>query len=628
MNREKIQKLEHQLQDSQAGKRVDLLNEIAWELGFNDMSRATEYAQQAFALAQELVYETGIAHSTLSLAYSDYFHARYEQALAKVQSAMEVFRKNNDQSGIANCLNGYGFAYWGIGEYEKALNYMLESLKLFNEDGQKERKAWSLTSIGAVYENIKDYENAIKFHQASLEIFREIDHKLGEGRALSGIGTVHQRQGNDGKALEYHTRCLQIFQELDNALSESRALNDIGEIYQKQGKLDEALENHTQALQLRQELGIKPAEITSLLNLGRLFNQKRDPEQAIRYLQNALQLAERYGAKPKIFQALEILSVSHELMGNYQKALEDYKASQAVRAEVFNEDSNTKIKNMQISFEVEKAEQEAEIHRLKNIELAEALSNLKQAQAQLIQSEKMAALGSLIAGVVHEVNSPIAVINSGADITDRALQKAQSELSAARLQDGRQDNGHLLRALNILADNTRATRDAGQRIADIISNLKNFVRLDEAELQFADLHEGIDSTLALLASKFSEKIEIIKNYGTLPKIQCYPHELNQVFMTLLRNAAEAIEEKGTIYITTTANENYLHIRIRDTGRGIPSEQINQIFELGFGYKDARVRMRIGLPMCYTVIRKHRGQILVASAVGEGTTFSITLPIAA
>ena len=82
------------------------------------------------------------------------------------------------------------------------------------------------------------------------------------------------------------------------------------------------------------------------------------------------------------------------------------------------------------------------------------------------------------------------------------------------------------------------------------------------------------------------------------------------------------------YITTTANENYLHIRIRDTGRGIPSEQINQIFELGFGYKDARVRMRIGLPMCYTVIRKHRGQILVASAVGEGTTFSITLPIAA
>jgi signal transduction histidine kinase len=177
-----------------------------------------------------------------------------------------------------------------------------------------------------------------------------------------------------------------------------------------------------------------------------------------------------------------------------------------------------------------------------------------------------------------------------------------------------------------LQDTNKNTSAAGKRIALIINNLKNFARLDEAELQYADVHEGIESTLTLLTAKLTEKTNVIKNFGDLPKIKCYPHELNQVFMTLLVNAAEAIQDEGTICINTSANAKYVFIRIRDTGRGIPADKINDIFDIGFSRKDARMRLRIGLPMCYNVIQKHKGQIMVASAVGEGTTFSITLPV--
>ncbi|MFQ5632512.1 MAG: tetratricopeptide repeat protein, partial [bacterium] len=584
MNKDKIKTLEEQLvqlrsNGTESETTIDVLNDLAWEVGFNDMERATELSKEANKMAEALSYTKGLAQSILNLAFSDYYFASYEDALAHGNQAYALFKKLKDKDGQGNTLVGFGFVYWGLGDFEKALNHMVDGLKIFRETGNEERRAWALTSIGGIYENLKDYDNALKCHNESLEFFKKVDNKLGVGRALSGIGTVYQSQGKVVEALKFQTQCLQIFREIDSVLSESRALNDIGVIYQQGGQLDRALNCHRQALKLRQELGSRTAEATSLLNLGKLYNQMQEPETAITHLKAALDIAEAYSARPKIYQAFETLSESHELLGEHRLALEYYKKYQVVRAEVFNEENNTKIKNLQISYEVEKAEKEAEIHRLKNIELAAALENLQQAQAQLIQSEKMAALGNLIAGVAHEVNSPIGVINSGIDISERAVQKVLTVLENSTTVQDTKKNKLLQRSLRILQDNNRATTVAGKRIARLVESLKNFTRLDEADLQYADVHEGIESTLALLAAKLSEQTQIVKNFGELSKIKCYPHELNQVFMTLLVNAAEAIEDKGTISIDTSANGKFVFIRIRDTGRGIPDDKINDIFDI-------------------------------------------------
>ena len=170
------------------------------------------------------------------------------------------------------------------------------------------------------------------------------------------------------------------------------------------------------------------------------------------------------------------------------------------------------------------------------------------------------------------------------------------------------------------------TATAGDRITELVSSLKNFARLDEAEFQKADIHEGIDSTLTLVQHELKDKVEVVKEYGEIPKIFCYPNQLNQVFMNLFVNAVQAIEEKGTITIETSADDTNVYVQIADTGKGIPAEDLDRIFEPGFTTRGTGVGTGWGLSISYNIIQKHNGDITVESGVGKGTEFVISLPI--
>ena len=150
--------------------------------------------------------------------------------------------------------------------------------------------------------------------------------------------------------------------------------------------------------------------------------------------------------------------------------------------------------------------------------------------------------------------------------------------------------------------------------------------MDEAKFKEADLHEGIDSALTLLQYDLGSDIGVFKKYGNIPPIYCHPSELNQVFMNLLRNSIEAIEEKGSVTITTSASNNNVSVEITDSGTGIPEEEIESLFDFGFTTKGSRVGMRTGLFNVYNTIQKHQGNITVDSEVGKGTTVVICLPV--
>ena len=164
-----------------------------------------------------------------------------------------------------------------------------------------------------------------------------------------------------------------------------------------------------------------------------------------------------------------------------------------------------------------------------------------------------------------------------------------------------------------------------ERITDLVSSLKNFTRLDEAEYKEADLHQGLDSTLTLLRHEIGPTIEVIKEYGAIPSIRCYPGELNQTFMALLRNAIHAIEESGIITLATACMDATITIKITDTGKGMTGEQRAALFDLDFTTRDDRVGIGMGLFSAYTTIQKHKGKIDIESEVGRGTVFTITLP---
>ena len=236
----------------------------------------------------------------------------------------------------------------------------------------------------------------------------------------------------------------------------------------------------------------------------------------------------------------------------------------------------------------------------KNEQLQNAYTKLEQTQLQLVNSEKMASLGQLVAGVAHEINTPIGSINS----------------NNATFDDD------IIDTLKILIE---TDKEAIKRISNIVKSLKRFVRLDEAELQNANINKEIDLTLELLKHETKNKVEIVKNYTEDDEIKCYPNLLNQVFMNLLMNAVQSIEEKGNIKITTQNIDNNLIIKIKDNGKGMDEATKDKIFKTGFTTKKVGIGTGLGLMISKDIIKKHNGEIAFESRKGEGTEFTISIP---
>lgn len=259
-------------------------------------------------------------------------------------------------------------------------------------------------------------------------------------------------------------------------------------------------------------------------------------------------------------------------------------------------------------------------------ELELANRQIKETQAQLVQSEKMASLGQLVAGIAHEINTPIGAINSNNDILIRSVSKMRDFLNCSQCPAAVRDNPDVVKIMGILEDINSNNRIACDRIINIIRSLKNFARLDEAERKRVNIHEGIESSLVLVHHQLKNRIQVLKDYGTLPEILCFPNQLNQVFMNILVNAEQAMPDKGTLTIKTCQEGDDIVVRISDTGLGIAKENLKKIFDPGFTTKGVGVGTGLGLSICYKIIQDHRGRIAVESEVGKGTTFTIMLPV--
>ena len=255
-------------------------------------------------------------------------------------------------------------------------------------------------------------------------------------------------------------------------------------------------------------------------------------------------------------------------------------------------------------------------------------SELQTAQAQLVQSEKMAALGQLTAGIVHEINTPIGVIKGNADVLIRSVARLEQILENSETPAEVKNSRDYQECLRILQENSQTSSSASDRIARIAKSLKSFTRLDEGEFQKANIHEGIESTLTLIQNEIKEGISLVKEYGCIPEIHGNHGELNQVFMALLMTAIQAVEWRGSVTIRTFTKEKSVYVKILDTGKGMSPEDARTLFDLGFRSQGSRVGANLGLTAARHIVHKHRGQIEVASQVGKGTEFTITLPIEA
>lgn len=275
-------------------------------------------------------------------------------------------------------------------------------------------------------------------------------------------------------------------------------------------------------------------------------------------------------------------------------------------------------------------------------ELIHALQQLKETQSQIIQAEKMSSLGQMVAGIAHEINNPVNFIHGNLEPANTYVQELLEliELYCHSYPDPTPEIKQALETIEIdfvredLPKLLNSMIMGTQRIREIVLSLRNFSRLDESDLKTVNIHEGIDSTLVILSHRLKadttdEPIEVIKQYGDIPPINCHPSQLNQVFMNILANAIDALENQPNpqITITTQTQDDQVNIRIADNGPGMPPDVQAQIIDPFFTTKAVGKGTGMGMSISYQIItEKHGGQLLFASEVGQGTEFSITIPI--
>ncbi len=261
-------------------------------------------------------------------------------------------------------------------------------------------------------------------------------------------------------------------------------------------------------------------------------------------------------------------------------------------------------------------------------ELAKTNRELRETQAQLVQSEKMASLGSLVAGIAHEINTPVGAMTSMHDTLMRAIEKLKEHLTSKNRGDkeGFENDKRLNKLFDVIDESNQVIKSGASRVGEIVRRLRSFARLDEAEIKKVDVHEGLDDTLTLVHHEIKHHIEIVKDYGEVPPMSVYPSRLNQVFLNLLNNARQAVKEKGTITIRTGVEDAQAIIAFSDDGVGIEPENLKKIFDPGFTTKGVGVGTGLGLSICYQIIQDHHGTIEAESTPGDGTTFTIRLPL--
>jgi signal transduction histidine kinase len=276
------------------------------------------------------------------------------------------------------------------------------------------------------------------------------------------------------------------------------------------------------------------------------------------------------------------------------------------------------------------------LHREKDNQ-AVLIKKLEEAQDQLLQSERMASIGQLAAGVAHEINNPVGFVNSNLSSMQRYVtdllhmlatyEKVEQELPEASQQmiaQVKQDiDMHFLR--DDVNDLLVESLDGLKRVTRIVQDLKAFSHVDEVERQWADLENGLESTMRVAWNELKYKAEVVKEFTGIPMLECYPFQLNQVFMNLLVNAAQAIGERGKITVRTGHDEEHVWVEIQDTGCGIKPENLTRIFDPFYTTKPVGKGTGLGLSLAYGIVKKHEGVIEVHSELGVGTTFRVVLP---
>lgn len=655
---------------------------------FQQPDKAYTQMQDLLSLVhqQEAKREEGFAYFFSALTFMT--KGMWREAEELFFESIDAFRLAGDTLGVALASDKVGYAFREQGRMDQSLKYHLQGLRL-REDykDQPIKIAYSNASVGGVYFVLKDYDTALKYFDKAFAIRQAEGDTLGIGLSLKGIGRLHRLQKRFDEGLDCLLKALDIFQKVQGMGHIIDTYEELGYLYRSIALPEQAKRSFLKGLEVGKEMNSIGKMARIHLELGLLYKEEEELQLARENLEASLTNSLRSESQSNTIRAYEELSLIAEESGDFEQAHEFYKAYTRAKDSLYSQNYSQQLAQIKTVYETEQKEQEIEnlkqetawrlrerrvyiagvivlmilalaligAFRQRNLaysrtlmeqektqsllqEKEALLQDLKSAQGHLVQSEKMASLGQLTAGIAHEINNPINFMASNVHALKLDFDDLKKLLAKVKALSNQPNTPELLNdivALNQQLDINYLEDEISQliegiergasRTQNIVIGLRTFSRRSGEEFVPADLHRGLDATLTILNNKISPNAKIIKDYGNIPLVACQFDRINQVFMNVLNNAIDAIGKTGTIKIKTWADRKSVFIAIQDDGPGMSQETIERIFEPFFTTKEVGKGTGLGLSISYGIIQQHGGKISAESELGKGAQFTIQIP---
>lgn len=630
------------------------LGAIQWYQGYYD--KAKMYFEDAIRMLEKVEKYGQIAKIYNNLASIYYKLGQYQKSLELHFKSLEIKEDFNDKKGMAYSLSNIGLIFKERGDYQKALDYYFKSLKLREELNDQMGKIDSYANIGEIYESQGDHYQALKFFNQSLQKAVELKDRADVAKICINIGNSWRKLQNYDSSLFYFRWSARLCEEIGSQEPLGALYHAFGDTYADMGDLTRSREHYEKAIAVQKQLGHQPDLSGTYIALGKLFARSNNPEKAEQYLKMGIELAEELETPILLMDGAKALSDIFYTKGRVVSANQYLQLYSDLRDSVQSEKDTRKIVWLEAEYEFRRKrdslelgiarermayESELEKRRInqqaivvvlslalglsamiiifyrtksrdkKRIEnqrddLSKTLDDLKRTQKMLIQSEKMASLGVLSAGIAHEINNPLNYIQGGADELNRIIRERSDEE---------------LESISTLISS------GVHRISGITRSLGRYSHQGTGLNENCRLHDILENCVMLLESKLKDRIRVHRQYATnIPPFKCSSGAMHQVFINLLANAEQAIEEEGEIVITTEYNNNMLKISIADNGIGIDKEHFSKLSDPFFTTKPPGEGTGLGLYITYDIVKAHNGNVSFESELGIGTEFVITFPV--
>jgi len=652
----------------------------------SDYEQAFVYLDKQITIAKQInsptLYITLANAGALHLQTGD-----IPKAIHFTLQSIELAREAYDLDNLASSLENLGLCYQAIGLLSIALEQYISAVDVRKEIDDQVGLAASYSSIAYLLNEVDSSKpaDAISYFHKSLDIVQS--HSLGTYEVVSvylGLGDSYIRLGDLSKAHEFYQKALDLSKENDWPSSIAQSHKRLGKLYFSQGQNQKALIHYKNANRLQLEMNEDFHRPKTLNGLGEVHLTLGNFNKSIAYLRESIQLAQKSKRVKTIITSQELLMECYAKLGDYTRAYEASVRHKSLSDSINQEKNAQQIGYLKASFEFDQktdslqyenqlqeliiagdvkkiSNQRKTIFSLSfglfclavfgviifrysriqahlrkvmqkqkltlentNKELNQTMESLKITQNQLIQSEKMASLGVLTAGIAHEMNNPLNFTKAGV----RSIEKhvALLEQQCHKFSNGQ---GNVVnKLLNNIKELCASAGKGTQRTAEIVNGLNYFVHCNDQKMHPVDIQKTIDTALIVLKNTLNKNITIKKEFIEKgPMIPGYAGKLNQVFLNIIINAVQAIgEKKGTIRIKVLKEVDRVVVRIKDNGTGIPLEVQNKIFDPFFTTKGVGEGTGLGLSIVYTLIEQHHGKIDVISQETQGTEFIVELPL--